>query len=123
MGWDIIANLNINQDKVSAYIEEHDINKDSWEESVRVAGYFYEKATRKPVQKKSVYWDKNAGLHMICYSHCSKFICDDTRFANPAYYRVLEEKACEYKPLCAHARRCPRSSKRDAFRRRSTILC
>ena len=99
MGWDLIAYLNIDQDEVSAFIKENNINNMDWEESKKIVEHFTDKKDYRPYYN----YNDNTDMHEICFSHHSSFIRDDERFENTRYQNMLEKKIGKPFPWCLNS--------------------
>jgi hypothetical protein len=93
MGYDLVAYFDVDQQEIENFIEEHEIDRNDYKSSEKIAGFFKEKYLKDTNLEPMYGWNKKCGMHeLLEYYGGTNFIRDDDRMSNRRYQKMLEEK-------------------------------
>lgn len=100
MGYDLDAYFDVDQDVVTAYIGEHNLDVNSWHDSDAIAQHFSNKLGWSKTHTISYAYNQQCNLHEFSASYPTSWIRDDDRFSNRRFKMYLAEKFGKPFPEC-----------------------
>ena len=86
MGIELTIYLDFDQNIITKYSNENNLDKNNYTDSKKIANYFF------PELKPSCYYDEDLDIYKIYASYGINFLRDNKKLNDTVYHKILEKK-------------------------------